>query len=86
MHNTNVPELSDQEKKALEQEMEQLEPRMFKAKKEYEAIVAQYAKLLERRYPEREEERIKDTLYKAYQKSERTLEEILAYITGEYEE
>lgn len=39
-------------------------------------------KLLEERYPERRPEKIKTTLYEAYSHSDRSLDDILAFIEG----
>lgn len=81
----SIPTRSEVEMLELERKMELLEPKMHNAKKEYDSLVEQYTELFERRFPEKKEERIKDELYKAYMKDNRTLEEILTYISGEDE-
>lgn len=83
MSRANASELSEKEKMGLERKMELLKPKMAKAKQQYDALTSQYRELLELRYPERKEERVKDTLYRAFCESDKTLEEILAYMAGE---
>ncbi len=58
--------------------MKALEPKMFQAKQQYDNLVSQYAELRDQRYPERREENVKNALYEAFQKSDRTLDENLA--------
>ncbi len=77
--------LSQKEKDALDRQMEQLQPKMIEAKHKYDALVSQYAELQEKRYPEKTEAHIKETLYQAYQNSNRSLDQILAYMAGEEE-
>ncbi len=48
-------------------EIEALEKKMLKAKKEYDALLEQMNELLIQRYPERQEVAVKDRLWKAYQ-------------------
>ena len=76
-------ELSQEEKDALDRQMKRLEPRIFDAKHEYDELVSQYVELQEKRYPEKREERIKETLFQAYQNSNLSLDQILAYMAGE---
>lgn len=83
MSTNKISSLSEKEKKTLDRKMEMLKPRMYKAKQQYDSLVFQYTELLELRHPEKKEERIKETLYAAYQKSYHSLEEILAYMAGE---
>lgn len=86
MRKTKAPELSEKEIAALDRKMEQLKPKMAKAKQQYDELVSQYRELLELRYPERKEERVKDALYKAYCESNRPLEEILAFMENDSDE
>ena len=83
MKSTRPAGLSQKEKDALDRQMERLQPKMVEAKHKYDALVSQYAELLEKRYPEKTVEHIKETLYKAYQDSNRSLDQILAYMAGE---
>ncbi len=86
MKNLNIPVLSEKEKKALDRKMELLQPKISKAKKQYDDLVNQYAELLDRRHPERREEQLKETLYQTYLRSDKSLEEVLAYMMGEIED
>jgi len=87
MKDTSIhPPLSEEEKEALDRKMELLRPRMSKAKKQYEDLVSQYAELLDRRHPERREEQLKEILFQAYRRSDKSLEEVLAYMSGEDED
>ena len=79
-------ELSKKEMDALDRQMERLESKIVEVKHKYEALVSEYAKLREKRHPEKKAERIKETLYQAYVNSERSLEQILAYMSGEDDE
>lgn len=78
-------ELTAKEKAALDRKMEQIKPKLVKAIKQYDDLISQYAELQERQRPELKEERLKDTLFEAYRKSNRTLEEILAYMADDCE-
>lgn len=74
--------LSKEEELALDRQLEQLEPQIADAKRKYDALVSQYAELFEKRHPEKQEDHIKETLFRAYQKSDRTMEQILTYMAG----
>ena len=50
------------------------------ANQEYEKLVGQLAELNDRRHPERREEAIKETLYRTYLKSTKSLEQIVSYM------
>lgn len=78
-----VKELSEKEKAVLDRKMEQLKPKMAKAKNTYDSLVSQYRELLELRYPEKKEERVKEALYQAYCESSRSLEDILAFMESD---
>jgi hypothetical protein len=43
-------------------------------------LTEELQKLLDERYPERNAERVKDALYDAYQKSEKSLEDVIELI------
>ena len=45
--------------------------------------MSQYSELFEKRHPEKREERIKEELFKAYQNSNRSLDQILSFMAGE---
>ena len=81
-----MSELSQNEKDKLDRQMKSLEPEIIDAKHKYEELVSQYQDLLERRYPEKREERIKETLFQAYKNSDKTLNQILAIIAGDDDE
>jgi len=48
--------------------------------KEYNALTEELQKLLDERYPERNAERVKEALYDAYQKSDKSLEDVIELI------
>ena len=81
-----MSELSQNEKDELDRQMKSLELEIIDAKHKYEELVSQYQDLLERRYPEKREERIKETLFQAYKNSDKTLDQILAIIAGDDDE
>ena len=60
-----------------------LEPKIFETKHKYDELMSKYNELFEKRHPEKREERIKEELYKAYQNSNRSLKQILAFMAGE---
>ncbi len=78
-----ITNLSQKEKYTLDRQLARLQPKVIDAKHKYEALVSQYVELLDKRHPEKAEERLKETLFQAYQKSPRSLEQILAYMAGE---
>ena len=79
----NMAGLSQKEKDQLDKKLENLQVKICDEKQQYDSLLSQYSELLEKRYPEKKEERIKDSLYKSYQKSHRSLEQILSYMAGE---
>ena len=83
MDNINPKELSQKEKDSLDKQMSRLEPKIVDAKHKYEDLVSQYHELYEKRHPEKREERIKEELFKAYQNSNRSLDQILSFMAGE---
>ena len=77
--------LTDAEKKrieSLDKRIEKIQNKIIAKRKEYDAMTEELQKLLEERYPERRTEKIKTTLYEAYSHSDRSLDEILAFIEG----
>lgn len=84
MDDRNHPELSQKEKDSLDKQLAKLEPKIVDTKHKYDDLVSQqYSELLEKRHPEKREERIKEELFKAYQNSNRSLDQILSFMTSE---
>ena len=79
----NMAGLSQKEKDQLDKKLESLQVKICDAKQKYDDLLSQYSELFEKRYPEKKEDRIKDSLYQSYQKSHRSLEQILSYMAGE---
>ena len=75
-----IPQLPEKEKIALDRKLEALEPKLHKAKQQYDALVDEYKELWDKRYPEKQQEYVKGTLYKAYLHSQRSLEDVLIYM------
>ena len=76
--------LSQKEKDTLDRQLARLEPKIVDAKHKYEDLVSQYAELLEKRHPEKREERIKEELFRAYQNSNRSIDQILSFMASEH--
>lgn len=77
--------LTNAEKKrmeSLDKRIEKIQNKISVNLKEYDAMTEERQKLLEERYPERRTEKIKTTLYEAYSHSDRSLDDILAFIEG----
>ena len=72
--------LTDKEIAALDKKIELLTPKVHKAKETYDDLIEQLAALIEARYPERQEDAIKDRLYKAYTHSNKDLDFIIDFI------
>ena len=72
----SLKELTKEEIEALDRQMKELEPKLHEAGRIYDEICEQYRDLIEKRYPERKEDRMKEMLYDAYKKSNRSLEQI----------
>lgn len=75
-----IPQLPEKEKIALDRKLEALEPKLHKAKQQYDALVDEYKELWDKRYPEKQQEYVKETLYKVYHHSQRSLEDVLIYM------
>lgn len=77
--------LTNAEKKrieSLDKRIEKIQNKIAVNRKEYDAMTKELQKLLEERYPERRSKKIKTTLYEAYSHSDRSLDDILAFIEG----
>jgi len=72
--------VTQEEKEELDKEIEALKPKIFKAKDIYDSLVDEMSELLEKRYPERREEAIKDRLYDAYRRSGKSVDFIIDFI------
>lgn len=64
----------------LDKKIEKLQEKVVKKHAEYDALTEDLQRLLEERYPERNMQRVKDALYKAYIDSEKSLEECIELI------
>ena len=64
----------------LDKKIEKLQEKVVKKHAEYDALTEELQRLLEERYPERNIQRVKDALYKAYIDSEKSLEECIELI------
>ena len=64
----------------LDKKIEKLQEKVIKKHAEYDALTEELQRLLEERYPERNIQRVKDALYKAYIDSEKSLEECIELI------
>lgn len=76
-------QLSEKEIAELDKQIEDLQNRVYKAKKEYDSLSDQLSDILIQRYPERQAEYIKDILYDAYSRSHKSLELIVSYMLNE---
>lgn len=76
-------QLSEKEIAELDKQIEDLQNKVYKAKKEYDSLSDQLSDLLTQRYPERQAEYIKDVLYDAYSRSHKSLELIVSYMLNE---
>lgn len=78
--------MTSKEIAAIDKKIEDLKPKIFKAKETYDALMDQMAALIEQRYPERKEEAIKNRLYEAYKRSGKTVEFIIDFIENANDE
>ena len=83
MEDKKLPELSQKEKDSLDKQLARLEPKIVDAKHKYDDLVSQYAEIFDKRHPEKREERIKEELFRAYQNSNRSLEQILSFLASD---
>lgn len=75
-----MPKLTEEEKLELDRQIKELEDRIYPLHQEYEKLVGQLAELNDRRHPERREEAVKETLYRTYLKSPKSLEQVVGYM------
>ena len=79
----NMEQQEQEEKKhleALDRKIERLQEKVIKKHQEYNVLAEELSILLDERHPERKTERVKQALYDAYVKSERSLDEIIDLI------
>ncbi|MDF1618767.1 hypothetical protein [Petrocella sp. FN5] len=76
----NINEVERKRIAALDKKIERLQEKIVQKHKEYNALTEELQKLLDERYPERNAERVKDVLYDAYQKSDKSLEDVIELI------
>ncbi len=72
--------MTEKEVAALDKKIEALKPKIHKAHETYETLLEQMNDLLIRRYPERQEEQIKERLWEAYKKSNKDIDFIIDFI------
>ena len=65
---------------ALDKKIEKLKKRVIEKENELDVIREEMMMLMEERHPERKEERIKQELYDAYLKNDKSVEEIIQLI------
>lgn len=75
-----IPQLPEKEKEELDRKLQALEPKIQKAKQQYDALIDEYKELWDKRHPEKQQEYVKETLYQAYLHSQRSLEQVLIYM------
>lgn len=78
----NITNAEKKRIESLDKRIEKIQNKIAVNRKEYDAMTKELQKLLEERYPERRPEKIKTTLYEAYNHSDRSLDDILAFIEG----
>ena len=71
---------------SLDRRIEKLEEKISTKRREYDALTGELQQLLDERYPERKEDRIRTRLYEANQKSDQSPEEIMAFMEGRDDE
>ena len=71
---------------SLDKQIEKLQEKISIKHREYDTMMDELHQLLDERYPERKEENIKKQLYEAYLHSDRSLDEIMAFIEGRDDE
>ncbi len=72
--------LTPEEIASLDKKIASLESKVFKAKEDYDELIEQLSELVRQRYPERQEEAVKDRLYKAYKRSGKSIDFIIDFI------
>jgi flagellar biosynthesis component FlhA len=76
----NIIEVERKRIETLDKKIEKLQDKIVQKNKEYNALTGELQKLLDERYPERNAERVKEALYDAYQKSDKSLEDVIELI------
>ena len=79
----NQNQMTNTEKKrieALDQKIEKLKKKVIAKQSELDVIEEELMMLMEERHPERKEERIKQELYDAYLKNDKSVEEVIQLI------
>ena len=71
---------------SLDKQIEKLQEKISIKHREYDSMMDELHQLLDERYPERKEENIKKQLYEAYLDSNRSLDEIMAFMEGRDDE
>ena len=72
--------MTEKEQQALDTKIEALEKKVSKVHVEYEAMLEELNGLLIQRYPERQEDAIKERLWNAYKKSNNDIDFIIDFI------
>ena len=72
--------MTEKERQALDKKIEELEKKVSKVHVEYEAMLEELNDLLIQRYPERQEDAIKERLWNAYKKSNKDINFIIDFI------
>ena len=75
-----IPKLTEEEKQELDKQIKELEEKIHPIHQELEKLLDQLAELNDRRHPERREEVIKETLYRTFLKSPKSLEQVVSYM------
>ncbi len=78
--------MTEKERQALDKKIEALEKKVSKVHIEYEAMLEELNDLLIQRYPERQEDAIKERLWKAYKKSNQDIDFIIDFIENSDDE
>ncbi len=71
---------------SIDKRIEKLQDKISVNRKEYDTLTEELQQLLEEKYPEKKTERIKNRLYEAYSHSDRSLDEVLAFMEGRYDD
>lgn len=72
--------MTEKEAAILDKKIETLKNKVFKIKHEYEDMLEQLNELIIQKHPERQEDQIKERLWKAYQHSNKDINLIIDFI------
>ena len=72
--------MTEKETAALDKKIEALQKKVSKAHVEYEAMLEELNELMMKRYPEKQEDAIKERLYQAYLHSNKNVDFIVDFI------